>query len=117
MTDIFFTNGAAIPSLRKDSPKYWNRLYRNNGGMKFSDVTEEAGVAGDGYSMGVAVADYDNDGNADLFVAGVYKNMLYRNVGNGKFQDITAKAGSRATNGVWPPDGSISTTMACLIFS
>jgi len=96
LTDIFFTNGAAIPSLRKDSPKYWNRLYRNNGGMKFSDVTEEAGVAGDGYSMGVAVADYDNDGKADFFVAGVYKNILYRNAGNGKFQDVTAHSGIKS---------------------
>src|SRR6476646_10667914 len=40
LTDIFFTNGAAIPSLKKDSPKYWNRLFRNDGGMKFTDVTE-----------------------------------------------------------------------------
>ncbi|MES1257560.1 MAG: VCBS repeat-containing protein, partial [Acidobacteriota bacterium] len=47
--DIYFTNGAAIPSLEKSDPKYWNRLYRNEGGMKFRDVTEEAGVAGAGY--------------------------------------------------------------------
>jgi len=96
LTDIFFTNGAAIPSLRKESPKYWNRLYRNNGGMKFSDVTEEAGVAGDGYSMGVAAADYDNDGKVDLFVAGVYQNILYRNLGNGRFQDVTAHSGIKS---------------------
>lgn len=96
LTDIFFTNGAVIPSLRKESPKYWNRLYRNNGGMKFTDATEEAGVAGDGYSMGAAAADYDNDGKADLFVAGVYKNILYRNLGNGKFQDVTAKSGIKS---------------------
>ena len=55
--DIFFTNGAAIPSLEKDSPKFFNRLYRNDGGMKFTDVTLEAGVAGAGYSMGAAAAD------------------------------------------------------------
>src|SRR6266436_1149070 len=47
LTDIFFTNGASIPSLEKDSPKFLNRLYRNDGGMKFTDVTLEAGVAGD----------------------------------------------------------------------
>src|SRR5690348_2382803 len=81
-TDIFFTNGAAIPSLEKDSPKYWNRLFRNDGGMNFTDVTEAAGVAGAGYSMGAAAADFDNDGKADLFVAGVYRNLLYRNLGN-----------------------------------
>ena len=91
--DIYFTNGAAIPSLEKESPQYFNRLYRNDGGMKFTDVTEEAGVAGAGYSMGVAAADFDNDGHVDLFVAGVNRNILYRNLGNGKFEDVTVKAG------------------------
>src|SRR5215472_2174894 len=71
LTDIFFANGAALPSLEKSSPKYWNRLFRNEGGMRFKDVTEEAGVAGAGYSMGAAAGDYDNDGHVDLFVAGV----------------------------------------------
>src|SRR5437762_1844760 len=91
--DIFFTNGASIPSLEKDSSKFFNRLYRNDGGMRFTDVTQEAGVAGVGYSMGAAAADYNNDGYKDLFVAGVYRNILYRNLGNGKFEDVTAKAG------------------------
>src|SRR3984957_11640478 len=50
--DIFFTNGAALPSLEKTGAQYWNRLYRNEGNMKFRDVTQEAGVAGEGYSMG-----------------------------------------------------------------
>src|SRR5271168_967852 len=50
--DIYFTNGADAPSLEKSSPRYWNRLYRNEGNWKFRDVTEEAGVAGVGYSMG-----------------------------------------------------------------
>jgi hypothetical protein len=94
--DIFFTNGAAIPSLEKDSPKSFNRLYRNDGGMKFTDVTLEAGVAGTGYSMGAAAADYNNDGHTDLFVAGVYRNILYRNLGNGKFEDVTEKAGIKS---------------------
>src|SRR5688572_16446726 len=44
--DLFFTNGAAIPSLEKEDAKYWNRLYRNDGGMKFTDVSEDAVVAG-----------------------------------------------------------------------
>ena len=52
--DIFFINGAAIPSLRKTDASYWNRLYRNNGNNTFTDVTEKAGVAGEGYSMAVA---------------------------------------------------------------
>src|SRR5439155_1250345 len=96
LPDIYFTNGASIPSLSKDAPRYWNRLYRNDGGMKFADVTEEAGVAGAGYSMGVAAADYDNDGYVDLFVAGVRHNILYHNAGHGQFQDVTARAGIKS---------------------
>ena len=96
LTDIFFTNGASIPSLEKDSPKFFNRLYRNDGGMKFTDVTKEAGMAGAGYSMGAAAADYNNDGHVDLFVAGVYRNILYRNLGNGKFEDVTEAAGIKS---------------------
>lgn len=91
--DIFFTNGAEVPSLKKTSPKYWNRLFRNEGGMKFRDVTEQAGVMGSGYDMGVAVGDYDNDGHPDLFVAGVNGSTLYHNLGNGRFEDVTEKAG------------------------
>lgn len=99
LTDIYFTNGASLPSLEKNSPKYRNRLYRNLGGFRFEDVTDTAGVAGIGYSMAAAAADYDNDGRTDLFVAGVGKNILYRNQGNGKFQDVTEKAGIK--NEVW----------------
>jgi hypothetical protein len=96
LTDIFFTNGASIPSLEKDSPKFFNRLYRNDGRMRFTDVTSEAGIAGAGYSMGAAAADYNNDGHTDLFVAGVYRNILYRNRGNGKFEDVTEAAGIKS---------------------
>jgi enediyne biosynthesis protein E4 len=96
LTDIYFTNGATIPSLEKDSPKYFNRLYRNEGGMKFVDVTMQAGVQGTGYSMGAAAGDYDNDGHVDLFVAGVYRNILYHNLGNGRFEDVTAHAGIKS---------------------
>jgi hypothetical protein len=96
LTDIFFVNGAALPSLQKDSAKFYNRLYRNEGGMRFTDVTQEAGVAGAGYSMGAAAGDYDNDGHVDLFVAGVYHNILYHNLGNGKFEDVTEKAGIKS---------------------
>src|SRR5919197_2614590 len=56
-TDIFFTNGAAVRSMEKESPRYWNRLYRNDGAMQFTDVTSEAGLAGAGYSMGAATGD------------------------------------------------------------
>jgi hypothetical protein len=91
--DIFFANGANIATLKKDDPKYRNRLFRNDGNGKYTDVTEAAGLAGTGYDIGVAVGDYDNDGYPDLFVAGIYKNTLYHNNGNGTFTDVTAKAG------------------------
>jgi hypothetical protein len=94
--DIYFTNGCVTPSMKKEDPKFYNRLYRNDGHMKFTDVTGEAGVAGDGYSMGVAVADYDNDGDTDIFVAGVYRNALFRNAGNGRFDEVTQASGIRS---------------------
>jgi hypothetical protein len=97
-TDIFFTNGAAIPSLRKTGPEFYNRLFRNNCDMTFTDVTAEAGLAGEGYSTAVAIGDFDNDGFADIFVAGVKRNILYRNLGNGRFADITAQAGVAGTD-------------------
>ena len=92
-TDIFFANGAEVPSLTKKSASQWNRLYRNEGGWRFRDVTVRAGLQGNGYSMAVAAADFDNDGHVDLFVAGVTRNILYRNRGDGTFEDVTAKAG------------------------
>ncbi|MET0885233.1 MAG: VCBS repeat-containing protein, partial [Mycetocola sp.] len=91
--DIYFTNGAAIPSLAKSDSRYWNRLYHNNRDGTFSDVTERAAVAGTGYDMGVAAGDYDNDGDPDLFVAGVNHNTLYRNNRDGTFADVTREAG------------------------
>jgi len=91
--DIFFTNGARMPSLRKSSPKYWNRLFRNDGNAGFTDVTGAAGLAGSGFDTGVAVGDYNNDGYEDLFVGGVHRNTLYRNNGDGTFTDVTVEAG------------------------
>jgi hypothetical protein len=91
--DIYLVNGAAIPSLQKESPAYWNRLYRNNHDGTFTDVTERSGVAGAGYGMGVAVGDYDNDGRPDIFLANVTGNQLFHNNGDGTFTDVTAKAG------------------------
>ena len=91
--DIFFTNGAETPSLRKTSSAHWNHLYRNDGKMRFTDVTDGAGVRGVGYSMGAAAADYDNDGDVDLFVAGAKQNQLLRNRGDGRFEDVTKHAG------------------------
>jgi len=93
LLDIFFTNGAQIPSLEKSDPSFYNRLYRNNGDGTFTDVTEKAGVKGACYSMGVAAADYDNDGFVDLYIAGVNRNQLLHNNGDGTFTDVTEKAG------------------------
>jgi hypothetical protein len=90
--DVFFSNGAAIPGLEKDAPRYWNRLFRNEGGMKLRDVTDAAGLRGAGYAMAAAVGDYDNDGDPDLFVGGVHRQALYRNTG-GRFEEVAAKAG------------------------
>jgi enediyne biosynthesis protein E4 len=91
--DIYLVNGAAIPSLQKESPGYWNRLFHNNHDGTFTDVTERAGLAGAGYGMGVAVGDYDNDGRPDLFLANVTGNQLFHNNGDGTFTNVTAKAG------------------------
>ena len=99
LPDIFFTNGADAENLRKSSPEYFNRLYRNEGDMHFTDVTRQAGVHGAGYSMGATAADFDNDGDLDLFVAGVFRNLLYRNQGDGTFEDISELAG--ISKGEW----------------
>jgi hypothetical protein len=77
--DILFVNGATLPERKKTGPEYYNRRYRNNCDRTFTDVTETAGLAGDGFAMGVAAGDYDNDGRADLFVAGLDRISLYRN--------------------------------------
>ncbi len=105
--DIFFTNGADIKSLHKDSPKYYNRLFENDGKGNFKDVTEKAGLAGTSYDTGVAVGDYDNDGYEDIFVAGVYKNTLYHNNGDGTFTDVTAKAGLNKPDREYGPIWSV----------
>lgn len=103
--DIFFTNGASIPELKKTTPEFSNRLFRNNCDMSFTDVTQDAGLSGEGYSMAVAAGDFDNDGFTDLFVAGVDRNILYRNLGNGHFADVTVKAG---VSGGQPKPWSVS---------
>ncbi len=98
--DIFVSNGASIPALKKDGAQFSNRLFRNNHDGSFTDVTELAGLAGEGYSMGVAAADFDNDGHVDLFVTGVRSSHLYRNRGDGTFEDVTKTAGIDA-DGEW----------------
>jgi hypothetical protein len=71
-----------------------NRLYRNQGAMKFEEVTEEAGVGDEGWGIGCAVGDFDNDGLPDLYVTNVGANALYRNRGDGTFEDVTAATGT-----------------------
>ncbi|MGA2434150.1 MAG: VCBS repeat-containing protein, partial [Bryobacteraceae bacterium] len=93
--DIFFTNGAKLPELKKDRPSFYNCLLRNKGDGTFEDVTKRAGLAGENldYSLGVAVGDYDNDGNEDLFVCNAGRNVLYHNNGDGTFTDVTEQSG------------------------
>ncbi|NOT61339.1 MAG: tetratricopeptide repeat protein [Acidobacteria bacterium] len=97
-TDIYFVNGAELPALEKTDSPFWNRLFRNNHDGTFSDVTEKAGVKGAGFAMGAAVGDYDNDGDQDLFVAGVHRNQLFRNEGNGRFSDQSSALRSTYKN-------------------
>jgi hypothetical protein len=93
--DLFLTNGAKLPELRKAGPAYYNVLLRNRGDGTFEDVTAKAGLSGEnlGYSFGVAVADYDNDGYGDIFIANAGRNALYHNNGDGTFTDVTAGSG------------------------
>ena len=103
LLDIFLVNGGRLTSptqvpekFDRTNPRYWNRLYRQNKDGGFTDVTEASGLANAGlgnYGMGMAVADYDNDGFPDLFVTNYGKNILYHNNGDGTFTDVTAKAG------------------------
>ncbi len=106
--DIFFANGADLKSLNKNSPKYYNRLFENDGKGHFTDVTEKAGLKGTGYDTGVAIGDYDNDGFEDIFVGGVYRNTLYHNNGDGTFTDVTAKAGLNKPDPEYGPLWSVA---------
>jgi enediyne biosynthesis protein E4 len=98
--DLFLVNGAPytdptppgfIP--QKSSPQDWNRMYHQKPDGTFEDITEKSGLKGAGYGMGVAVADYDNDGHEDLFVTAYGSNRLYHNNGDCTFTDVTEKAG------------------------
>lgn len=90
--DIFFLNGAPLRGATAEVPPT-PRLYRNEGNWKFTDVTREAGLNVTCYGLGVAVADYDNDGQPDLYLNNFGTNLLFRNEGNGTFKDMTARAG------------------------
>jgi hypothetical protein len=98
--DLFFTNGALLRDEMaadampvKADARFWNRLYQQLPDGSFQDVTEHAGLQGEGYSMGVATGDFDNDGFVDLYVTGYQRNHLYKNNGDGTFVDVTQKFG------------------------
>jgi hypothetical protein len=98
--DLYLVNGATyndptpkgfIP--QKTGPEYWNRMYHQKAVGMFEDITEKSGLKGVGYGMGVAVADYDNDGYEDVFVTAYGGNRLYHNNGDCTFTDVTDRAG------------------------
>ena len=93
--DIFFTNGAKLPDLKKTDPSYYNCLLHQKSDGTFEDVTAKAGLSGEhlDFNMGVAVGDYDNDGFEDLFICSIGRNALYHNNGDGTFTDVTAASG------------------------
>ncbi|RKU13605.1 hypothetical protein C6502_04370 [Candidatus Poribacteria bacterium] len=90
--DLYIVNGAPLPGFETtDLPT--NILYQNDRNGRFSDVTAAAGVGDTSYGMGCVAADYDNDGDSDLYVTNFGENILYRNNGDGTFNDATAHAG------------------------
>ena len=101
--DLFLANGAELPVNRKTSDRYSNRLLRNDGDARFTDVTDQAGLRGEGFAFGAAVADFDNDGDADLFVGGLHRNFLYRNDHGESFEDVTEAAGLSAADDLHGP--------------
>ncbi|UCE62221.1 MAG: CRTAC1 family protein [Phycisphaerales bacterium] len=96
--DVYLLNGCWLrevnDNLGRDlRGRLTNALYRNNGDGTFTDVTEKAGVGDRSYGMGASAADYDNDGDWDLYVLNYGPNVFYRNDGDGTFTDVSAEAG------------------------
>ena len=90
--DLYIVNSAPLPGFVTAMPPT-NVLYRNDGDSGFTDVTAEAGVGHLGYGLGCDTADYDNDGDPDLYVTNFGENVLYRNNADGTFTDVTVHAG------------------------
>jgi enediyne biosynthesis protein E4 len=103
--DIVVVNGSTIDHFRKEGGDPLVTLYHQLPDGTFKNITQEAGLTRKGWGMGVAVADYDNDGHLDLFVTGYGGNVLYRGLGNCKFEDVTEKSGLRgggfSTGAAW----------------
>ncbi|HKS11333.1 MAG TPA: CRTAC1 family protein [Pyrinomonadaceae bacterium] len=89
--DILLINSMDWPENKKR--KSFPALYHNNKDGTFTDVTAQAGLGVEIYGIGVAAADYDNDGNIDIYITALGPNRLFRNIGGGKFMDVTARAG------------------------
>jgi hypothetical protein len=89
--DLLFANSKSWPG--RPGPPSRPALYRNNQNGTFSDVARGSGLDFEMYGLGVAAADYDNDGKVDVYLTGLGGNRLFRNLGGGKFADVTAKAG------------------------
>jgi len=92
LLDIVMVNGSTVDRFKKGGDPLVT-LYHQDSDLHFVDITEKAGLTRKGWGMGVAVADYDNDGLPDLFVTGYEGTALYHNLGNCKFEDVTEKAG------------------------
>ncbi len=94
LIDIYFLNGAPLPGSETSETPPRNALYRNVGGFRFVDVTEEAGVGDTGYGLGVAVADFNNNGFPDIYLNNYGPNVFYRNNGDGTFTDVSRATGT-----------------------
>jgi hypothetical protein len=92
LVDLYLVNGAPLPPQAPDA-SVTSGLYRNEGQMRFRDVTREAGVGSAAFGLGAVAGDFDNDGDADLYVSNFGPNALYRNNGDGTFTDATSQAG------------------------
>jgi hypothetical protein len=99
LMDILLVNGSSFDLLDHPRlPRTFSRLYRNNGDGTFTDVTRESGLINEGWGMGVAAADYDNDGHTDVFITNFGANALFHNNGNGTFTNVTHEAGLEGGN-------------------